>query len=834
MLESGTKLGRYEIRAKIGEGGMGEVYLAEDTKLNRKIAIKILPTEVAADQDRMRRFVQEAKAAAALNHPNIAHIYEIGEADGLKFIAMEFIDGQTLRQLIHAGQTDQAKLLRYLQHAAEGLAKAHAAGIVHRDLKPDNVMITADGHAKVLDFGLAKLVEPQRSSGTGSSDIATAILKQHSKPGMILGTVGYMSPEQAQGQVVDQRSDIFSFGCILFEAVTGQRAFEGKDVIDSLNKIIREPVRPISDLNPSAPTDLQRVVRRCLAKDPDERYQTIKDVAIELKEVRRELKGAAGVDTTVPPPSNKFSVSPSGGEVSSAQTSLPAASSPGTRASSAEYLVSGIKQHKLAVVITVLVLVAGAIVFFYFQHARNTEVAIESIAVLPFVNQDNDPNVEYLSDGLTESIINGLTRLPNLKVSPRSSVFRYKGKETDPLKAGNELGVRAVLTGRVQQRGDDLVVSAELIDVRDNKQLWGEHYQRKISDLLAVQGDLARDISAKLRPTLSGDEQGKLKRRYTDNVEAYQLYLKGRYFWLRFTPEDHKKATEYFNQAIAKDPGFALAYAGLGDTYGASATNGWISPREGYPKGKIAAKRALEIDDTLAEAHTTAGALTMFYDLDWTAAEREYKRAIELNPSYPISYEVYSYLLSATGRLDEAIKMAQRGADVDPLSVVLADDVSGAYYLARRYDEAIKQLEKSLEIDPNHFGGYMALGQVYEAKGMHEEAIKSLQKAIGIGGRTSGVLAPLGRAYAASGKKVEAQKILTELKEMAKQTYVSSYDLAILYVGLGDKEHALEQLHKAYEDRAGWIMDINVEPIFDSLRSDPRFAELVSRMKFPK
>ena len=835
MLHSETKLGRYEIRSKIGEGGMGEVYLAEDTKLNRKVAIKILPAEVSADQDRMRRFVQEAKAAAALNHPNIAHIYEIGETDSLKFIAMEFIDGQTLRQLIHAGQTDQAKLLRYLQHAAEGLAKAHAAGIVHRDLKPDNVMITRDGHAKVLDFGLAKLVEPLRGAGTGSSDIATAILQQHSKPGMILGTVGYMSPEQAQGQLVDQRSDIFSFGCILFEAVTGQRAFEGKDVIDSLNKIIREPVAPISDLNPSAPTDLQRVVRRCLAKDPDERYQTIKDVAIELKEVRRELKGAASVDTTVPPPpSNKFGVSPSGGNVSSARKSLPEASSPGTRASSAEYLVSGIKQHKLAVASAVLVLVAGAIAFLYFQHARNTEVAIESIAVLPFVNQDNDPNVEYLSDGLTESIINGLTRLPNLKVSPRSSVFRYKGKETDPLKAGKELGVRAVLTGRLQQRGDELVVSAELIDVRDNQQLWGEHYQRKISDLLAVQGDLARDISATLRPTLSGDDQGKFKKRYTDNVEAYQLYLKGRYFWLRFTPEDHKKAAEYFNQAIAKDPGFALAYAGLGDTYGASATNGWISPREGYPKAKIAAKRALEIDDTLAEAHTTAGALMLFYDLDWSAAEREFKRAIELDPSYPLSYEVYSYLLSATGKLDEAIKMAQRGADADPLSIVLADDISAAYYLARRYDEAIKQLQKSIEMDPNHFGGFIALGQVYEAKGMHEEAIKSLQKAISIGGRTSGVLAPLGRAYATSGKKVEAQKILTELNEMAKQTYVSPYDLAILYVGLEDKEHALEQLNKAYEDRAGWIIDISVEPIFDSLRSDPRFAELVSRMKFPK
>jgi eukaryotic-like serine/threonine-protein kinase len=842
-LSAGTKLGRYEIRSKIGEGGMGEVYLAEDTELNRKVAIKILPPEVVSDKERMRRFVQEAKAAAALNHPNIAHIYEIGETAELRFIAMEFIDGQTLRQLIHGGQTDLAKLLRYLQHAAEGLSKAHAVGIVHRDLKPDNVMVTRDGHAKVLDFGLAKLVEPQRTSGTGNSDIATAILQQHSKPGTILGTVGYMSPEQAQGQVVDQRSDIFSFGCILFEAVTGQRAFEGKDAIDSLNKIIREPVQPISELNPAAPADLQRVVRRCLAKDPDERYQTIKDVAIELKEVRRELKDSAGVDTTVPPPpSAKFGVPPSGGIVSSAQASPPKggtpnsleSSTPSTRASSAEYVVSGIKQHKLAVVISGLVLVAGAIAFVYFQHARNTEVAIESIAVLPFVNQSNDPNVEYLSDGLTESIINSLTRLPNLKVSPRSSVFRYKGKETDPLKAGNELGVRAVLTGRLLQRGDDLLVSAELIDVRDNKQLWGEQYQRKISDLLAVQGDLAKDISAKLRPTLSGDEQGKLKKRSTDNAEAYQLYLKGHYFWLKFTPEDHKKATEYFNQAIAKDPSFALAYAGLGDTYGASATNGWISPREGYPKAKIAVKRALEIDDTLAEVHTTSGAMTMFYDLDWATAEREYKRAIELNPNYEITYEVYSYLLSGTGGLDEGIAMAQRGLQVDPLSVALSNDVGSAFYLARRYDEAIRQYQKSIELDPDDSGEHLNLGEVYELKGMHEEAIKEFQKTISIAGRTSGVLGLLGHAYAASGKQAEALKILDELKGRSKNGYVSPWDIAMLYIGLGDKDRAFAELDKAYDDRAGWIMFLKVEPILDPLRSDPRFAEMVSRMKFAK
>jgi serine/threonine protein kinase/tetratricopeptide (TPR) repeat protein len=840
-LDTGTKLGRYEIRSQIGKGGMGEVYLAEDTKLNRKVAIKILPAEVASDKERMRRFVQEAKAAAALNHPNIAHIYEIGEAKGLQFIAMEFIDGQTLRQLIHGGQTDLAKLLRYLQHAAEGLSKAHAVGIVHRDLKPDNVMVTRDGHAKVLDFGLAKLVEPQRTSETGSSDVATAILQQHSKPGTILGTVGYMSPEQAQGLTeIDQRSDVFSFGCILFEAVTGQRAFEGKDAIDSLNKIIREPVAPISDLNPSAPADLQRVVRRCLAKDPDERYQTIKDVAIELKEVRRELR--AGLDTTVPPPpSEKFGVTPSGGIISSTQTP-PEGGTPNllleggtssTRASSAEYIATGIGKHKLAVIVAGLALVAGAIAFFYFQHSRNTEVAIESIAVLPFVNQDNDPNIEYLLDGLTESVINSLTRLPNLKVIPRSSAFRYKGTETDPIKAGNELGVRAVLTGRLVKHGDDLIVSAELIDVRDNKQLWGDHYQRKISDLLAMQNEIAKAISSNLRPTLSGVDEGTLKKRYTDNPEAYQLYLKGRYFWLKFTPEDHKKAAEYFNQAIAVDPNFALAYVGLGDTYGASATNGWISPREGYPKAKVAAKKALELDDTLAEAHTTLGALLMFYDFDWAGAEREYKRAIELNPNYPITYEVYSYLLSSTGRFDEAIKTAQRAVEKDPLSPPLMGDVAGAYYMARRYDEAITQLQKSLEMDPNHLGGHMALGATYDAKGAHEEAIKELQKANAMVAKVTQVMSLLGHAYAASGKRAEALKILDELNEMAKTGYVSSWDLAVLYVGLGDKDRALEQLNKAYEDRAGWIIALKSDPMMEPLHSDPRFADLVSRMKFP-
>ncbi|MDQ5845564.1 MAG: protein kinase, partial [Acidobacteriota bacterium] len=682
-LSPGTNLGRYEILSHLGTGGMGEVYLARDSKLDRNVALKILPVEVSSHRDRMDRFVREAKSAAALNHPNIAHVYEIDEVNGQHFITMEFIEGQTLRELIHERRVDLAKLLRYLQHAAEGLAKAHAAGIVHRDLKPDNIMITSDGHAKVLDFGLAKLIEPQSPSGQkldgsdrASSEVDTAILQPHSTPGTILGTAGYMSPEQAQGKTneVDHRSDVFSFGCILFEAVTGHRAFAGKDAVDSLNKIIREPVAAISDFNPSAPADLQRIVRRCLAKDPEERYQTIKDVAIELKEARREI-AEAGFHTTVPSGKGEEKTistdqPASAGSLSAAART--AADSVSTRGSSAEYIVTGIKQHKLALVLAVLAVVAAAVGFYLYWHERHTGVVIESIAVLPFINQSNDPTSEWVSDGLTESIINSLTQLPNLKVIARSSVFRYKGKETDPLLIGKELGVRAILTGRLVQRGDNLNVSVELVDVHDGKQLWGEQYSRKVADLLSVQRDIAQEITGNLRPRISGTSEPPAPRQYTQNPEAYQLYLKGRYYWNRFTPADHRRADQYFNQAIATDPTYALAYVGLADSYGASATNGWISPNEGYPKAMAAARKALELDDSLAEAHTTFGAITMFYNLDWATAEREYQRAIALNPNYALTYELYSYLLNATGRMDEGIRMVTRALEADPLSGLLS------------------------------------------------------------------------------------------------------------------------------------------------------------------
>jgi len=834
-LPAGTKLGRYEIRAKIGEGGMGEVYLAEDLRLHRKVALKILPADLASNKDRMRRFEQEAQAAAALNHPNIAHIYEIGVGEGANFIAMEFVDGFTLRELIHGKQTELAKLLRYLQHVAEGLAKAHAAGIVHRDLKPDNIMITRDGHAKILDFGLAKLIEPQQISGSGSSEVATAIMKQHSTPGAILGTVGYMSPEQAQGKTneIDQRSDIFSFGCILYEASTRRKAFEGKDAVESLNKIIREPVAPLVEFNPDAPVDLQRIVRRCLAKDADERYQTIKDVAIELKEIRREMFGA-GVHTTAPPPKGEpENVSPdrAGGVQGGRLPSSQAGDSMATRESSAEYIVSGIKQHKVAAISFAVVFAGVVVALAFYFHARATEVAIESIAVVPFVNQSNDPTSDWVSDGLTESIINSLTQLPNLKVIARSSVFRYKGKENDPLAIGKELGVRAVLTGRVIQRGDSLNISVELLDVRDNKQLWGDQYSRKVSDLLSVQRDIAREITGSLRPKISGTEERLAARQTTQNSDAYQLYLKGRYYWNKFTPADHQRSIDYFKQAIEKDPVYALAYVGLCDAYGASSTNGWIPSYEGYPKAMAAAKKALELDENLAEAHTSYGALAMFYNLDWSTAEREYKRAIELNPNYPLSYELYSYLLTAMRRPDDAVKMAKRGLETDPLSVVLSDDISSAYYFAGRYDECISQTKKSLEIEPNRSGAHVVLGTTYHQKAMYSEAIKEYQTAIGEIGRIPGALALLGYTYAVQGRKAEALKLLDEL---SGHKYVSPYDLAIIYTGLGQKDDAITQLNKAYEERAGWIIYLRVEPLLDPLRHDPRFTELVDRLRLPQ
>lgn len=828
-LSPNTKLGSYEIIAPLGAGGMGQVYRAQDTRLDRKVALKILPAEVAGNQERMRRFVQEAKAAAALNHPNIAHIYEIGAADGVNFIAMEYIEGQTLRELSHSKQTDLTKLLRYLQHVAEGLAKAHAAGIVHRDLKPDNVMITRDGHTKILDFGLAKLIEPQQTSILTSdlvSDAATAILQQHSTPGVVLGTVGYMSPEQAQGRTneIDGRSDIFSFGCILYEAITGHRAFEGKDAIDTLNKIIREPVRPISEFRSDAPNHLQRIVRRCLAKDPDERYQTIKDIALELKELRHELAGSAGFDTTVPPSSvpSTISLETSGGATASG---APVSTPP---ASSAEYLITGIKQHKLAAGMVLATLVLAGIGLAAYLHARSTEVAIESIAVLPFVNQNRDPDTEYLSDGLAESLIYRLSQLPNLKVSPTSSVFRYKGKDVDPIKVGNELGVSAVLSGRITQRGDNLTISAELVDVRYNKLLWGEQYDRKTSELLATQREIAREIADNLRLKVSPQERG-LAKHYTDSNEAYQLYLKGRFYWNRRTAEGLKKCIEQFQQAVDKDPSFALAYVGLADCYTPLEEYAGTPSSQTLPVARAAAMRALQLDDSLAEAHTSLGYVNI-HSWQFSDAEKELKRGIELNPNYPTGHLWYSIYLRSMGRLEEAMAENKRAQQLDPLSPIMVAAIAPLYNLKGDLKSGIEEVKKVIEMDPNFPLAHGYLGLAYLKQGREQDAITELQKAVELSGKSSEQLSFLGYAYGVIGKRAEALAVLRQLEERYARRESPAMFPAAVYVGLGEKNQAFDWLERDFQARTGLLVFITFYPHYDTLRDDPRYTDLLRRI----
>jgi eukaryotic-like serine/threonine-protein kinase len=834
-LPSGSTLAHYRIVSKIGAGGMGEVYLAQDAKLDRKVALKILPADLAANQDRMRRFVQEAKAAAALNHPNIAHIYEIGESDGVNFIAMEYVDGQTLHETIHSEKSGLKGLLKHLFQVAEGLAKAHASGIVHRDLKPDNIMITLDGHAKILDFGLAKLLETKPESDPEMSEAATAMTPvQHSTPGFAMGTVGYMSPEQAQGKPVDQRSDIFSFGCILYEAATGRKPFAGDSIIDTLHKIIYEPAPAITDFNPSASPELQRVIRKCLAKEPEKRYQTIRDTANDLEELLEEMKNVSDGKRSVGP-----STSPSAGRARGSTDddgrarSLASVTRPS--ASSAESIVSGVKQHKFAVALVVLVLVVGGTGLGLYLDLRTSEVAIDSIAVLPFQNKSSDADTEYLSDGLAESLIYRLSQLPNLKVSPTSSVFRYKGKETDPIKIGNELGVKALMSGRIVQRGNNLTVSVELVDVRNNKLLWGEQYERKMSDLLATQREIAAEIAQKLQLKLSGDEKKGLTKRYTDSNEAYQLYLKGRFHFAKRTKDDIQRGIEYFQQAIKLDPNFALAYARISDSYASMPAYPYLSPKEAFPQAKAAATRALEIDPTLGEGHTFLAYSLVVYDWNWAEAEREFKRAIELDPNSAAPHFRYGQIcLAPLGRPDEAITEVKRALEMEPLDLNMGGNFSWIYLSARQYDRALEQGRKTYELDTNFATARWNVSNAYIGKGMYAEPIAINEKALQTDPTSQFALHSVGYAYAKSGRRHDAEEVIKRFRDIAKTKYVMSYWVASIYAALGDKDKAFAELEKAYAEHDWYLHRLKVDQFMDPLRDDPRFKDLIRRMGFPE
>src|SRR2546429_1408710 len=841
-LAAGTQLGRYEIRAKIGEGGMGEVYLAQDTELDRKVALKILPAEVASQRDRMERFVREAKSAAALNHPNIARIYEIGSSpltvegpdsdattsQETHYIAMEFIDGQPVRQLIPIRQPEFRKLLRYLQHCAEGLAKAHAVGIVHRDLKPDNIMITRDGHAKILDFGLAKLVEQPPMAGGDSSEVATAVMPQHSSPGTVMGTVGYMSPEQAQGktQDIDQCSDIFSFGCILFEAATGKKPFEGGSVIKSLHMVVYEPTPPLANLNPAAPPELQRIVRRCLAKDADERYQSIKEVAIELKQLRRELQGA-GVDSTVPPPP-KFGVPPSGELSDSIRTTPPEGGTPNTHpASSAEYLITRIKQHKFAAGIGLLVLLAVTGGAFYLR-GRKSSATIKSIAVMPFVNESRNADVEYLSDGMTETLITSLSQVPNLNVKARSSVFRYKGKEIDPKNVGKELNVQAILNGRVAQHGDQLTLNLELVDVQTENVIWSEQYNRKQSDLVSLQSDLARDVSSTLKIKLSGADEQKVTKNYTQNTEAYKLYLQGRFYANKRTPKDSRKAIECFQQAVSIDPNYAIAYAAMGISYSYLTLYGNDPASETFPKAREFSLKASELDSTLAEPHILLGLLKFLQDHDFAGWERESQLALAANPNSTDAHRLNALRLTCLGRFEEALAEEQRVLEIEPLSTAANINYALTLFYSGRIDESEAQLKKAIELAPDFWFSHYYLYYVYRFKGTYAQAIDELAKSKELRDETEAAKL-IRESFAKGGWQGLLHAVTVEHAPMK----MTPYTMAGFYAETGDKDRAFAALNEAVDKADQFFGFVKIDPFMRPLRDDPRFPELLRRIGFP-
>jgi serine/threonine protein kinase/tetratricopeptide (TPR) repeat protein len=830
-LAPGTRLGRYEIRAHIGTGGMGEIYQASDLELERTMALKILPAEFASDPSRMRRFIQEARAASALNHPNILTIYEIKHDGPTPFIATEFIDGITLRKRMKKGRITLSEAVETAIQIASALDAAHQAGIVHRDVKPENVMVRKDGYVKVLDFGLARPTERHEVSTEAATLVNTEV-------GLIVGTASYMSPEQARGQKVDARSDIFSLGMVIYEMVAGRSPFIGATNSDIVASILKEQPPRLSDLLSDVPPELEMIVDRALIKDKDERYQTVRELLGDLKRLKQNLDfdfqkdlpehthshGLPGV-VTATMPARSLTVDELPAKSTSASTIIPHPSNR-TRLARAAILI----------VIPAVALVA------YLLYARKAQ-AVDSIAVLPFTYTNADqkealgPEANWLSDGITESVINNLSHVPNLKVIARSSVFRYKGQQNiDPQTVGRELKVRAVLTGRIIQIGDTVSVQTELVDVQNQTQLWGEKYRRKVTDVLDLPEDISREISEGLKLELSGDEKKQLVKRYTANPQAYELYWKGRYLWNQRKPEDINQAIKYFQEAIKLDPQYALAYTGLADCYVLGNVL-QMPPRQSMPLATEAAKKALAIDNQLAEAHTSLAKIKLSYEWDWSGAESEFKQAIQLNPGYATAHQWYGVYLSELGRHDESIRERTTAQDLDPLSLSISTGLGRALFWARRYDEAIQHLLATVPKDQNYGDTYWSLGLAYEQKRQYPEAITAFQRAVELSktadfseGKPE-MLAALGHAYALAGKQTESRAILDQLKSIsASQRYVSPYGVSLIYVALNEKDAAFQSLEQAFQERDENFIHLRVDPRLDPIRSDSRFQDLLKRV----
>ena len=778
----GQTISHYHILEKLGAGGMGIVYKAEDARLHRFVALKFLP-DMTQDSQALERFRREARAASALNHPGICTIYDIGEHEGRPFLAMEFMDGQTLRHHINGKALLFEEVLRLGTQIADALDAAHTEGIIHRDIKPANIFVTKRGQAKVLDFGLAKLLPKGVALGNAESrgepaDAASIV-------GIISGTPSYMSPEQVRGDNLDQRTDIFSLGVLLYEMATGRQAFGGNTGGAIIEAVLTHSPAPARSINPDVPAGLEDIINKALHKDRDQRYQQASDLLADLQRLER------ADHSSWRPPARETEFVPREPTVRNATTN------------------SGI------------------------LRPERVSKIIDSLAVLPFENTSRDPEHEYLSDGIAGSLINILAAVPKLRVMAHSTVLRYKGRAIDPQAVGRELNVRAVLTGQIMQSGESLRIAAELVDVATGSQLWGTQYNRKPGDIFAIQDEISEEISGKLRLKLSRAEKKRLTRRQTDDAEAYRLYLKGRHHWDRWTEDGFYKAIEYFQQAVEKDPGYALAHGGVADSYVLLGWNSYLQPKDAFPKGKMAAMRALRLDPNLAEGHTPLAAVLWLHDWQWAEARAEFTRSLELNPTYATGNHWFAEYLMTTGRHAEAVARMKKSQELDPLSLIISVAIGWAFYMARQYDDAIEQLTRTVDLEPHYPVTHWILGLLLRKMGRYEQAITEGEKGVKLSGGSPLISAALAQTFAEAGKRDLAIQILDDLTRLAELRYIAPYFFAGIYTGLGEGDRAVEYLEKCYEEHSHWLIYLHMDPSMDGLRSDPRFQDLLRRVGLP-
>ncbi|OFV93932.1 MAG: hypothetical protein A3G76_00735 [Acidobacteria bacterium RIFCSPLOWO2_12_FULL_65_11] len=814
----GQTVSHYRVLSKLGSGGMGEVYVGEDLVLGRKVALKFLLGEQTTDRESLERFLREARIASALNHPNICTIHEFGDHEGRPFLVLELLEGRTLSDEIGEKPLPMGRLLDLAIQVADALDAAHAEGFVHRDIKPDNIFVTARGEAKVLDFGLAKLGFNRRGPGNDSRALTTPPdHNQLTGPGMALGTVAFMSPEQARGEELDARTDLFSFGVVLYEMATGRRAFAGATTAVLFDAILNKMPQAATRLNPNVPAALDQIISKAIEKDRDLRYGSASELRVDLKRLKR-----AGARLT----SDEVEMAPFAREAMAASVRAVPVSAPAQPAPRRG--LAGLA-HKLEIWASAAALLVALVAAGGYYLLGGSGGQIETMAVLPFVNASGNPDTDYLTDGITEALINSLSQLQGVRVSARSVAFMYKGKDVDPLKAGRELNVKAVITGRVTMRGNVLVIQSDMMDVANGSQLWGGQYNRPMADILAVQDQIAGEIFDKLRLRLTGEDKARATKRYTENAEAYQLYLKGRFYWNQGTIGGFKRSIEFFEQAIAKDPRYALAYAGLADS-NLFLGSFWV---EAISEAKAAAVKAIELDPTLAEAHVALGHIKLWLDWDWPAAELEFKQGIGLNANSALAHDQYAMYLAAMGRTGDAVAEVKRAQELDPLSLIVNTDLGWCLLYAGRTAEATEQFKKTLELDANYASARWGLGVSYAEQRLNQQALVELRRALVLAEGSPIVLGHVGYVYGLSGEKAEAARTLAQLKTLANRQYVPSSAAALVQVGLGDKSQALDLLDRAHEEHDFSLIFLQVAPWFGSLRGEARFEQLARRMQLP-